>query len=150
MNCRIAGSVHPNNKCGSVPRLLLRFELLDECSEMPGHRTRKGVVLVLEGSPNCCQRNVSVATGIYFAFRGIGDDVSTYPVVDPIRSSGEMRHGSLPTSPPPVPRSPSECVDHLSGSRQGEHPRSGSRVAVFFFSKKMRGTSLAGCAEIAI
>jgi hypothetical protein len=77
---------------------------------MPGHRTRKGVVLVLEGSPNCCQRNVSVATGIYSAFRGIGDDVSTYPVVDPIRSSGEMRHGSLPTSPPPVPRSPSECV----------------------------------------
>jgi hypothetical protein len=33
--------------------LSLRFELLDECSEMPGHRTRKGVVLVLQALPDC-------------------------------------------------------------------------------------------------
>ena len=29
-----------------------RFELLDECSEMPGHGSRKGVVLVLQALPN--------------------------------------------------------------------------------------------------
>jgi hypothetical protein len=33
--------------------LSLRSELLDECSEMPGHRTRKGVVLVLQALPDC-------------------------------------------------------------------------------------------------
>jgi hypothetical protein len=29
------------------------FELLDEFSEMPGHGSRKGVVLVLQALPNC-------------------------------------------------------------------------------------------------
>jgi hypothetical protein len=33
--------------------LFLHFELVDECSEMPRHRTRKGVVLVLEALPDC-------------------------------------------------------------------------------------------------
>ena len=28
----------------------------------------------------------------------------TNPVVDPVSCGGEMAHGSLPTSPPPVPR----------------------------------------------
>ena len=36
-----------------VAFLSLRFELLDECSEMPGQRSRKGVVLVLEALPDC-------------------------------------------------------------------------------------------------
>jgi hypothetical protein len=30
-----------------------RFELLDEFSEMPGHGSCKGVVLVLQALPNC-------------------------------------------------------------------------------------------------
>jgi hypothetical protein len=33
--------------------LFLRFELLDECGEMPRHRTREGVVPVLEALPDC-------------------------------------------------------------------------------------------------
>jgi hypothetical protein len=33
--------------------LFLHFELLDECSEMLRHRSRKGVVLVLEAPPDC-------------------------------------------------------------------------------------------------
>jgi hypothetical protein len=32
---------------------LWRFELLDECSEMPRHRTRKVVVLVLQALSDC-------------------------------------------------------------------------------------------------
>jgi hypothetical protein len=32
---------------------LCRFELLDESSEMPRHRTRKGIVLVLQALPDC-------------------------------------------------------------------------------------------------
>jgi hypothetical protein len=33
--------------------LFLHFELVDEYSEMPGHGSRKGVVLVLQALPNC-------------------------------------------------------------------------------------------------
>jgi hypothetical protein len=33
--------------------LFLHFELVDEYSEMPGHGSRKGVVLVLQVLPNC-------------------------------------------------------------------------------------------------
>jgi hypothetical protein len=32
--------------------LFLHFELVDEYSEMPGHGSRKGVVLVLKAFPN--------------------------------------------------------------------------------------------------
>ena len=41
---------------GGVPSGLspfLCFELLDECSEMLGHGSREGVVLILEALPNC-------------------------------------------------------------------------------------------------
>jgi hypothetical protein len=31
----------------------LRFELLDECSQMRGDGSREGVVLILEALPNC-------------------------------------------------------------------------------------------------
>src|SRR5262249_3309514 len=108
--------VRPEN--GSLPNssLLLGFESLGECSKTRRHWSRDGVILLLQGLPNCCERNVSVATGIYFALRGIGNDVSTYPVVDPISSGGEMRHGPLPASPPPVPRTVSRVPD------QEKHP----------------------------
>ena len=46
----------PGNAKGPVPSglsLFLCFELLDECSEVPGDGSRKGVVLILEGLPNC-------------------------------------------------------------------------------------------------
>jgi len=36
---------------GSI--LFLRFELLDECSEMRGDGSCEGVVLVLQALPNC-------------------------------------------------------------------------------------------------
>jgi hypothetical protein len=54
--------------------LFLRFELLDECSEMPRHRTREGVVLVLQALPDCGEPNASIATGIELALalRGMG------------------------------------------------------------------------------
>src|SRR5947208_16485391 len=102
MNCRIAGSVHLPVRNSAL--LLPHFELLDERSEMRRDGSREGVVLVLQGLPNYCERDVSVATGIYFWFDGDRNDVSTYPVVDPISSGGKMRHGPLPTSPPPIPR----------------------------------------------
>src|SRR6266478_1127517 len=44
------------------------FELLDECSEMRGDGSREGVVLVLQASPNCRQRNPS---RMQVAFRGM-------------------------------------------------------------------------------
>ncbi len=36
----------------SIPPLLLRFEALDECSQMRGDGTRDGVVLVPQAFPN--------------------------------------------------------------------------------------------------
>ena len=44
--------------------LFLHFELVDEYSEMPGHGSRKGVVLVLQALPNCQEPNASIASGI--------------------------------------------------------------------------------------
>ncbi len=83
---------------------LLRFKLLDECSEMRGDGRRQGVVLVSERSPNCGPPKASIASGIHPAFRGVRNDMPTNPVVDPVSCGGEMEHGSLLTSPPPVPR----------------------------------------------
>ena len=47
--------------------LFLHFELLDECSEMPRHRSRKGVVLVLEALPDGGEPHVSSASGVELA-----------------------------------------------------------------------------------
>jgi hypothetical protein len=109
MNCRcISGSIHrlPEKRTTTCKRfLLVHFYLLDECSEMRRDGRREGVVLVLQGLPNCCERSVSVATGIYFALRRIRNDMLAYPVVDPVSCGSEMRHGPLPTSPPFIPRS---------------------------------------------
>jgi hypothetical protein len=47
----------PESQNGTVIRsgsiLFLRFELLDECSEMRGDGSCEGVVLVLQALPNC-------------------------------------------------------------------------------------------------
>src|SRR5262249_61595492 len=115
MNCLISGSAHScaSNQlgCGSGSALLLlRFELLHERSEMRGDGSREGVVLVLQGLPNYCEPNVSIASGTW-------NDMPTYPVVDPVSCGREMRHGPLPSSPPPIPRSLNRFADHQSDSR---------------------------------
>src|SRR5438876_10839463 len=120
MNCRIAGSVHLPVRNSAL--LLLRFELLDERSEMRRDGSREGVVLVLQRLPNYCEPNVSIASGIHLGLRRTWNDMPPYPVVDPVSCGGEMRHGPLPTSPPPIPRSVNQCADHRSGSRQGKNP----------------------------
>ena len=50
---------------GITANLLLPSESFDESRKMLGDRTREGVVLVLQASPNCRQRNPLVA------FRGM-------------------------------------------------------------------------------
>src|SRR5262249_47548647 len=130
MNCRISGSAHScaSNQlgCGSGSALLLlRFELLHERSEMRGDGSREGVVLVLQGLPNYCEPNVSIASGIHLTLKRTWNDMPTYPVVDPVSCGREMRHGPLPPSPPPIPRSLNQCADHQSGSRQGKNSTPG-------------------------
>src|SRR5438067_7375130 len=93
------------------------------------------------------------------------------PVVDPVSCGGEMRHGPLPTSPPPIPRSVNQCADHRSGSRQGKNPPVAAEVrahggrtcsiippqgnasagsAIFSSARKSEGHQLADFAVIAI
>jgi hypothetical protein len=45
--------IGPTRRCAEWPIPVLRFELLDECSEMRGDGGRQGVVLVFEALPNC-------------------------------------------------------------------------------------------------
>jgi hypothetical protein len=82
----------------------LRFEPFDECGEIRREGRCERIVLVPQRSPNCGERNVAVERGIHIAWRGERDDTPTYPVVDPVSCGGEMAHGPLLTSPPPVPR----------------------------------------------
>jgi hypothetical protein len=57
-----------NVPTAKLQNLLLHFESFDESREMRGDRTREGVVLVLQASPNCRQRNPS---RMLVAFRGM-------------------------------------------------------------------------------
>jgi hypothetical protein len=78
-------------------RRLPRFELFDECSKLRRDRRREGVVLVPQSFPDCCEHNPPIAGRINFALRGTGNDVPTYPVVDPV-SFGEKGMAAPPTS----------------------------------------------------
>jgi hypothetical protein len=79
----------------------LRFELLNECSEMRGNLSRCRVVLAFEALPNCGQPNASIASRIQPALRErVLKHIPTNPVVDPVGCGSEI----APTSPPPVPR----------------------------------------------
>jgi hypothetical protein len=90
--------------CANCPLLGLRLELLYECSEMARDWNRNGIVLVPQSFPDCCKRSPHIAGRIDFALRGTGDDVPTYPVVDPVSCGEYVGHGRSPVSPPPIPR----------------------------------------------
>jgi hypothetical protein len=88
--------------------LFLHFELANECSEMPRHRSRKCVVLVLEALPNCQEPNASIASGIEsgLALRRM-DSVTvlnympTNPIINAVgclSRGGDCRHGAPPCS----------------------------------------------------
>jgi hypothetical protein len=81
--------------------LFLSFQLCDQCGEMRRDGSREGVVLVLQRSPNCSKPNISIENGIDLAFRGTGNDMLTYPIVDPVGCGSEVAHGAAPVSPPP-------------------------------------------------
>jgi hypothetical protein len=82
-----------------VPRFLRpRFKLVDEYSELRRHRSREGVVLVPERFPDCCERSPPIAGRIDFALRGTGNDVPTYPVIDPVSCGEKVGHGRSPRS----------------------------------------------------
>src|SRR6266511_6277642 len=88
-------------------RSILRFELVDEYSEMLGHGSRKGVVLVLQVLPNCEEPNASIASGVELALalRGMRsvtvlNDMPTDPIVDAVgclSRGGNCRHGAPPS-----------------------------------------------------
>jgi hypothetical protein len=91
--------------CRAALSPCLRFELFDECSEMQGDGGRQGVVLVFEALPNGGQPSASIASVIQPALRGMMlKHMPTNPLVDPVGCGGEIAHGTLPISPPPVPR----------------------------------------------
>jgi hypothetical protein len=98
MNCRISGSVHPVTNNQLKMRRVPRFELFDEYSELRRDRSREGVVLVPQSFPDCGERSPPIASRIDFALRGTGNDVPTYPVVDPVSCSDKVGHGHSPTS----------------------------------------------------
>src|SRR5262249_30303120 len=89
MNCRFSRFRSSNCEMSPLP---LRFELLHECREMRGNRSRGGVVLVLQISPNCRKRDASIASGIDPGLGKTGNHLPTNPVVDPISRGGEMAH----------------------------------------------------------
>jgi hypothetical protein len=71
--------------------LFLHFELLDEYSEMRGHRSPKGVVLFFQALPNGQEPNASIASGVELALalRGMRsvtvlNDMPTDPIVDTV------------------------------------------------------------------
>ena len=70
--------------------------MLHECGKPCGNRSRGGVVLIFEGSPNRRERDASIAAGIHPALARIGNDPPTNPVVDPISRGGEMAHWAAP------------------------------------------------------
>jgi|SRR5262245_45501496 len=80
--------------------LFLRFELLDERSEMRGNGIGESVVLILKALPNCGQPNASVASRTQFASREMGlvtglNDTTTNPIIDPVgclSRGGDSRH----------------------------------------------------------
>jgi hypothetical protein len=80
------------------PFLLPRFELSDEYSELRRDRSREGVVLVPQSFPDCCGRSLPIAGRIDFALRGTGNDVPTYPEVDPVSCGEKVGHGRFPES----------------------------------------------------
>jgi hypothetical protein len=72
-----------------------RFEPFDECSELRRDRSRGGVVLVPQSFPDCGERSPPIAGRTNFAWRGTGNDVATYPVVDPVSFGEKVGHGRL-------------------------------------------------------
>jgi hypothetical protein len=108
------------HRCGS---LFLRFELLDERSDMRGDGSRENVVLDPEVVPNS-QPNASIGSGNQLALRsiicprsanGMGCrpevigcvDIPTDRVIDPVGCSKQGHAGTLPSSrgPPQTSRS---------------------------------------------
>jgi hypothetical protein len=81
---------------------------------MPRHRTRKGVVLVLQALPDCREPNASIATGVELALalRGMGsvtvlNYMPTDPIVDAVgwlSRGGNRRHGNAPLKAGPPAR----------------------------------------------
>jgi hypothetical protein len=81
-----------------VVHSFLRFELFDECSEPRGNGSCESVVLVFEAFPNCGHPNVSIASGIQPAPRGmvLKPVLPTNPMIDPVGCGSEIAHGPLP------------------------------------------------------
>jgi hypothetical protein len=113
--------------------LFLHFELANECSEMPRHRSRKCVVLVLEALPNCQEPNASIASGIEsgLALRRMGSvTVLNYMPTNPIINAvgclsrgGDCRHGAPPCSCRAARSHPIKRLT-LELNRQGETVKS--------------------------
>src|SRR5262249_20531533 len=108
MNCRrvpVPFITCGNNRHGTYGSALLplRFELLNECSEVRRDWGREGVVVVLQALPDCREPHQSVAGGVLlgFVFSGVGsatgsNRVPTNPVVDLVSYGGAIAHGPLP------------------------------------------------------
>src|SRR5262249_60088616 len=98
MNCRrvpVPFITCGNNRHGTYGSALLplRFELLNECSEVRRDLGCEGVVVVLLGLPDCPEPNPSVASGVLLwvflcgvGFAACSNRVTTNPVVDLVKS----------------------------------------------------------------
>jgi hypothetical protein len=69
---------------------------------MCGNRSRGGVVLDFQGSPNRRESDASIASRIHPVLARTGKDLPN-PVVDLISRGGEMPHCASPNVSPPVP-----------------------------------------------
>ena len=70
----------------------LCLNALDQRGEMRRNRTFERVILILEGLPDCGERNVSVASTRHVSRRGTGDDTSANPVINSICYAGGLAH----------------------------------------------------------
>ena len=81
--------------CGLPTGLLapaLCPNVLDQRREMRRNRSFERVILILEGLPDCEERNVSSARGRHGSWRGTRDDTSANPIIDSISYGGGLAH----------------------------------------------------------
>jgi hypothetical protein len=72
------------------------FELFDKRSQMRRNGSRGGVVLLFKALTYGCEPDTPLKSGIDLRMSGTGNDVPTYPVINPVGSGREIAHGPVP------------------------------------------------------
>jgi hypothetical protein len=74
----------------------LDFELLDERSQMRRNGGPDSVVLLFKALADGCECHMPLKSGIDLHMSGTGNDVPTYPVIDPVSSGRKIAQWPVP------------------------------------------------------